>query len=167
MKTLIIIRHAKSKDPSFGQADFDRTLTKSGEEDAKHMAQNLIHRKIKVDEFVASAAKRTQLTARVFIKELVANESNLISEINLYEAAVPNYYKVVEKLDDDWQTVVLFGHNPGITYFINSLDTQIVNHMPPAGMYAVTIDINSWKDFSTSQKVFSFFETVKGGENNY
>ncbi|MEO9210660.1 MAG: histidine phosphatase family protein, partial [Ginsengibacter sp.] len=79
MKTLIIIRHAKSKDPSFGQADFDRTLTKSGEEDAKHMAQNLIHRKIKVDEFVASAAKRTQLTARVFIKELVANESNLIS----------------------------------------------------------------------------------------
>lgn len=167
MKTLIIIRHAKSKDASLGQSDFDRTLSKTGEEDAKQIAQKLLQKKKTIDAFVASAAKRTQSTARIFMKEMSANESAFQPELNLYEAPALNYYKIVEQLDDDWQTVALFGHNPGIIYFINSLNAELINHMPPAGMYAVTIDIDSWKDFSTSEKVFSFFETVKGSRSDY
>ena len=167
MKTLIIIRHAKSKDASLGQSDFDRTLSKTGEDDAKLMAQKLLQRKLTIDAFVASAAKRTQSTALIFMKEMSADESSFQSELSLYEASVPNYYNIVEQLDDTWQTVALFGHNPGITYFINSLNAELINHMPPAGMYAVTIDIDSWKDFSSAEKIFSFFETVKGRRNDY
>lgn len=160
MKTLIIIRHAKSKDALIGQLDFDRELSLEGEVDAKMMAQKLRDENILVDAFIASAAKRTQSTATIFIKELAANDNQFFPTKNLYEAPVTEYYKAIQQLNDNWETVAIFGHNPGITYFINSLDTKPIHHMPPAGMYVVKIDADSWKDILSAEKKFLFFKTV-------
>lgn len=161
MKTLVIIRHAKSKDALIGQLDFDRELSHEGEVDAKMMAQKLRDENILVDAFIASAAKRTQSTAKIFMKELAANEHQFFPTRNLYEAPVTEYYKAIQQLNDNWETVAIFGHNPGITYFINSLDTKPIHHMPPAGMYVVKIDADSWKDISSAEKKFLFFKTVE------
>ncbi len=161
MKTLIIIRHARSKDALIGQSDYDRALNHEGEVDAKMMAQKLKDKNILVDAFIASAAKRTQSTAKIFMKELAANEHQFFPTKNLYEAPVTEYYKAIEQCNDNWKTVAIFGHNPGVTYLINSFDTKPIHHMPPAGMYVVEINADSWKDFSSAEKKFLFFEKVE------
>jgi len=70
MKTLLLIRHAKSgwNDPSL--SDFDRTLTERGKSDAKMMAKRVKEKSIEIDLFVSSPAKRAKKTAKIFMKGL-------------------------------------------------------------------------------------------------
>ena len=69
MKTLIVVRHAKSSWANIGERDFDRNLNDRGKEDAPAMAEKLLHTKIKVDAFVSSPAKRARKTAKYFIED--------------------------------------------------------------------------------------------------
>ena len=69
MKSVIIIRHAKSSWDNIGESDFDRPLNDRGKEDAPKMANRLIERKVSIDAFISSSAKRARKTAALFIKE--------------------------------------------------------------------------------------------------
>ncbi|HET7119350.1 MAG TPA: histidine phosphatase family protein, partial [Hanamia sp.] len=122
MKTLLIIRHAKSSwdDPSL--SDFNRTLTERGKSDAAMIAKRIITNAINIDAFVSSPAKRAKKTAKIFMKEIKKNENDLLLIPSLYEASVKDFYDAVENLDDKYDTIALFSHNPGITEFVNSLE---------------------------------------------
>lgn len=164
MKTLLLVRHAKSAwdDPSL--SDFERSLTERGKSDAKEMAKRLEEKSIKIDAFVSSSAKRAKKTAKLFMKELEEDSKKLALLPSLYEASVKDFYDVVEMLNDKEKTVALFAHNPGITEFVNALDCSPVYTMPTCSVYAVTVKTKHWKDFREAKKEFLFFDYPKNEE---
>ncbi|HSN08101.1 MAG TPA: histidine phosphatase family protein, partial [Hanamia sp.] len=112
MKTLLLVRHAKSAwdDPSL--SDFERTLTDRGKYDAKVMAKRLEEKSIKIDLFISSSAKRAKKTAKIFMQELEKDSKKLALLPSLYEASLKDFYNAVEMLNDKDKTVALFAHNP-------------------------------------------------------
>lgn len=161
MKTLIVVRHAKSSWANIGERDFDRTLNEKGKKDAPEMAVKLLNTHIKVDAFISSPAKRARKTAKAFIEAFGKTKGDIILLDDLYNAPSTIFYKTITALQDEYQAAVLFAHNPGITEFVNTLCDTHINEMPTCSMFAVQIPITSWKHFTESNKEFLFFKYPK------
>ncbi|MGN6532868.1 MAG: SixA phosphatase family protein [Ginsengibacter sp.] len=164
MKTLLLIRHAKSgwDDPSL--ADFDRTLTERGKSDAKMMAKRIKDQSIDIDSFVSSPAKRAKKTTKIFMKELKKDEEEMFLIPDLYEASVSDFYATVQNLKDTKKVVAVFAHNPGITDFVNSLECSPVYNMPTCAVFALKINTNNWETFAEAEKEFLFFDYPKNAD---
>ena len=165
-KTLILIRHAKSSWDDASLPDFERPLNERGKKDAPEMAKKLNDKKISFDALVSSPAKRAKQTCKYFAKEFDLKKKNIVSESKLYEAGEENFYDVIEHFKNKWDSVAIFSHNPGITYFANSLTETRLDDMPTCGIFAVKIFTDKWEDFRTAKKEFLFFDYPKL-ENNH
>jgi phosphohistidine phosphatase len=160
MKTLLLIRHAKSSwdDPSMD--DFDRPLNDRGKEDAPEMASR-IREKIKIRQFITSPAKRAKRTARYFAEEWGLKKDDILEVDELYGAGPDAFRKVIDTLMDEYDTVALFSHNPGITEFANSLTNVRIDDMPTCSVFAVSAETEKWSFFNGSEKKFLFFDYPK------
>ena len=165
MKTLIIVRHAKSPAAALDETDFDRGLTESGKKDAAEMGKKLFNEGLKIDVFVSSPAKRAKKTCRAFAEAYGRDKDEIIYVDELYHASSATYYRVTEGLDDKYNSAAIFAHNPGITNFVNGLCEKVdVYNMPKAGVFAVKANIKNWKEFGDAEKKFLFFKDPK--DNN-
>lgn len=161
MKTLILIRHAKSSWDQIGVSDFDRPLNDRGKKDAPEMAKRLKEKSIELDHLISSPAKRAKKTANYFAEELDLKKDNIQLVNELYGATHSAFVKAVSKIDDRFQTVALFSHNPGITEFASSLTNVQIDDMPTCALFALQIDTVQWKHFSDAEKKFLFFDYPK------
>ena len=164
MKTVLLIRHAKSSWTDASLNDFDRPLNDRAKRDAPEMAKRLSDKKIKIDTFISSPAKRAKKTALFFAKEFGVDEKDVIYKTELYAAPSEVFYDVIEKLDDDADNVAIFSHNPGITEFANSLTDVRADDMPTCSIFAIKSEAKKWNEFSGSKKVFWFFDYPKSAE---
>lgn len=161
-KTLLVIRHAKSSWDITTLNDFDRPLNDRGKRDAPAMAGRLKEKNILVDAFVASPAKRAKKTAELFIETYNRNKEDIIFISKLYHAGTDTFFEVAEDLNEAFQTVALFSHNPGITAFVNMLTDDVrLDNMPTCGIFAVKLQSSSWKNFRKAKKEFLFFDYPK------
>lgn len=161
MKTLLLVRHAKSSWDNLTLSDFDRPLNGRGKEDAPQMATRIKDKKIKIDLFISSPAKRAKKTAMIFMGIYDENKKNLILIPSLYEASVQNFYNTIEIIDDKYNNIALFSHNPGITEFANSLTDYTTDNMPTSSVFAVSIQIKKWGEFKNADKELLFFDFPK------
>ena len=161
MKTIILVRHAKSSWAEAGLSDFDRPLNERGKRDAPEMARRIAGRGLSVDFLVSSPAKRARKTASIFAETLSIDPSRLQLVQELYLANERDFIRAIESIDDQYKTVIIFSHNPGITEFANSLTSVRVDDMPTCAAYALTSDSPSWKEFMKSEKSFLFFDYPK------
>lgn len=164
MKTLLIIRHAKSGWDDASLSDFDRTLTERGKSDAVMMAKRIKKNSIKIDAFISSPARRAKKTAGIFMKEFNESEKKLSLIASLYEASVKDFYDAIETLNDKDDNVALFSHNPGITDFVNSLECSPVYNMPTCAVFALKIKTKKWNNFREADREFLFFDYPKNEE---
>jgi phosphohistidine phosphatase len=161
LKRLFIIRHAKSDQSFFGN-DFERPLNERGRSDAPVMAKRLLDKKYTIDTLVSSPAVRARQTAESFAGTLKMVPAEIIFISALYHAAPEVFYDVVAGLPHDLDTVAIFSHNPGITYFVNSLHAGTkIDNMPTCGIFAVSADITDWAGFTKAKKEFLFFDYPK------
>ena len=161
MKTLILVRHAKSSWDVVGLSDFDRPLNERGKKDAPEMAKRLKDHGIKADLFVSSPAKRAKKTARYFAEEFGTKKDDIILIDELYAANVDTFKKVVSNFKDSDETVVLFSHNPDITEYANSLTNVRVDDMATCAMFAVQAETEKWAEIENAEKKFLFFDYPK------
>ena len=161
MKSLIIIRHAKSSWDFSTLNDFDRPLNERGHKDAPMMAKRLLDKQITIDAFISSTAKRAFTTAAYFAEAYDVKEKNIIKIPELYHAAPVVFYDVIKTVDDSLNCIALFSHNPGITDFVNQLTNTKIDDMPTCAVFAVNIKIESWKKFADAEKDFWFFDYPK------
>ncbi len=162
MKTVYIIRHAKSSWATPGQVDFDRPLNERGKENATMMAERLKDKHIKIDAFVSSPAKRAKKTCKAFCKVYNKNEAEIIIKEELYHAPMHTYYKVISSADNSFNQLAVFGHNPGISDFVNTLVANVaVGDMPTCAVFAVTAETDDWMNFEITPKNFLFFDFPK------
>ncbi len=159
MKTLLVIRHAKSSWDIATISDFERSLNERGKSDVPVMAQRLLDKNITIDAFVSSPAKRAKKTAELFCNAYNKNKEDIILIATLYHATPEIFFDVVEKLDENYETVAIFSHNPGITEFVNELaDDVIINNMPTCSIFAVRANATKWENFSKVKKELLFFD---------
>ena len=161
MKTLLLIRHAKSNWDQPGTSDQERPLNERGKKDAPEMAKRLRKRGLKIDAIVSSPAERAFRTARYFAKEFDGKKDDIIVEKALYGAMPSEFEQVVASLKDKYDTVALFSHNPGITDYVNTLGAVRTDNMPTCGIFAVQADVKSWADFAGADKNFLFYDYPK------
>lgn len=162
MKSLYIIRHAKSSWGDFTSPDFERPLNDRGKKDAPVMAERLRNYKVKIDVFISSPAKRALKTCKAFCNEFEYDENNIQLTDELYHASSEIFYKTISKIADKYNTAAVFSHNPGITEFVNSLGTSVlIDNMPTCGIYAVSVDADNWSEFKQAIKTFLLFDYPK------
>lgn len=165
MKTLLLVRHAKSSWDNFSLSDFERPLNDRGKTDAPKMSRRLRKKGVKPDAFISSPAKRAKKTAEYFIEEFGRSKDEIIFVSSLYDASVSDFNAAVKAVDDKYDTIALFSHNPGITQFANELVSGAdIDNMPTCSVFAVRSEADRWKDFSKTKKEFVFFDYPKKEE---
>jgi phosphohistidine phosphatase len=157
MKTLLLVRHAKSSHTTGQPSDFDRPLNDRGFREAAEMGRKLYKKKTAIDQFVSSPAVRAKTTAELFMAEYGRKLKEILLVPTLYQADPENFSDTIGELNDNYQHVALFSHNPGITDFASSLTSTPISHMPTGSVFAVTAPVDSWNDFEKAEKSFLFF----------
>jgi phosphohistidine phosphatase len=160
MKTLYLARHAKSywKDQSI--PDFDRPLNNRGKRDAPFMGEVLKDKKIKIGLIISSPAKRTKKTAIEIAAKIGYLEKNILYNEELYEASSNILIKTIKKIDEKYDSVIMFGHNPGLTLLNNHISNHYIDNIPTCGIVALEFD-NKWNEIDKNTCNFLFFEYPK------
>ena len=161
MKTLILVRHAKSDWSHLHQNDFDRELNERGLRDAPMMGKRLLNRNIHVDLLVSSTAKRAAKTAKLIAKELKYASGEIQWEDSLYHAPPSIIQDSIFSISNKINTLMIVCHNPGITDFINLLTNNLLENMPTCGMCALQIPVEKWEDFPTAKTQLLFYDFPK------
>lgn len=161
MKSLILVRHAKSSWELTSVDDFERPLNDRGKHDAPEMAKRLIKKGISIDAFISSPAKRAKKTAQLFSNEFQHDREEIIYLPELYAAHSDVFRRVIKSINDSYNTIALFSHNPGITDFVNTLTEIRVDNVPTCGVFGVMINVDTWSDFEEAKKEYWFFDYPK------
>lgn len=144
MKTLTIVRHAKSSWDNPGLSDHDRPLNKRGHRDAPLMGRRIVRHGIRPSLIVSSPAVRAWSTARAVARAVGYPYEFLEKEPLLYHASVDRILDVIRAQDERCNNLMLCGHNPGFTDFANFLVPGLTNNMPTACVVCVEIDQDDW-----------------------
>jgi len=167
MKTLYLIRHAKSSWGDLSLSDFDRPLNERGKRNAPFMGKIIRSKGIKPDLIVSSPAKRAYSTAKKIAKEIGYKTENIKTESSIYEADVRTLLKVVNELSANAKTVMLFGHNPGFTDFTNYLSGANISNIPTCGMVCIRFSTSKWEEISRDTGTFTEFDYPKNYPEGY
>ncbi|GIU82396.1 MAG: histidine phosphatase family protein [Acidobacteria bacterium] len=146
MKTLFLLRHAKSSWDDPNLPDFERPLNKRGLEAAPFMGKLMKERKIQPDIILSSPAKRAAQTAEL-IKESAQLKANIVFDKEIYEASSLKLLFILSNIEDKYSSVLLVGHNPGMEELLRILTGQNES-MPTAALAKVELEISAWKDIS-------------------
>ena len=162
MKTLLLIRHAKSSWKDETLPDRERPLNTRGKIDAPLMGQILFEKNIIPDLVLSSTAKRAKKTAqKIFFDIYGFMESQIHLTDDLYFTGVPFHMLIINTLLDKKNTVALVGHNPDFVDLIDFLTNESVQEMPTSGVYCLDFDVNSWKEVKKNTGKVRFFEYPK------
>lgn len=144
MKTLFILRHAKSSWSDPGLSDFDRPLNERGSRAAPFMGKLMRENSFNPDVILSSPALRAKETA-IAVKTSGEFPAPLHFEPRIYEASPDDLREVVAELDDAHNSAMLVGHNPGLEGFIGFL-TGGIEPMPTAALAVIGLDAGKWAE---------------------
>lgn len=152
MKTLTLIRHAKSDWGHDGLADIDRPLNQRGYTDAYLMSKWLAQQHTSNWHIISSPAVRAISTAFIFSRALGVKADEVIIEPRIYEASESELEYVLSEVKNDVNHVLLFGHNPGITNVCNMLTDELYfDNVPTCGIIQLLFDVKNWGELSVTK----------------
>jgi phosphohistidine phosphatase len=164
-KQLIIVRHGKSDQGEYGMSDFDRTLNHRGNKNAHEMAERIISKGIVPELIVSSPALRAFSTAKHFADVLKVPYGDIQQQPTIYEANTTALMKVINQLNNDYERIALFGHNPGLTELINYLADARIYNLPTAGVVVIDFPFDDWLLVSQHTGSLFFFDSPKNQED--
>ena len=144
MKTLLLLRHAKSSWKIPDQPDFERPLNGRGERAAPLMGRHLREQQIEPALVLSSPAERARQTAALFVAA-AGLDCEVRYDERIYEASALRLLEVVAQADESADTVLLVGHNPGLEELLLVL-TGMPRLMPTAALARIDLDVDSWAD---------------------
>lgn len=145
MKTLLLVRHAKSSWDDPDLPDEDRPLNARGKRDAPRMGKRLAARGVKVDLVLSSPATRAIKTARLLADELDYKLKNIVVDDRLYPGAVEDLLKIVHDLGNKLNRVMLVGHDPAFSKLAHHLSADI-SRMPTCAVAEFKFNAKTWPD---------------------
>lgn len=157
MKNLVMLRHAKSDWTSPGQKDFDRTLNARGHRVAPRMGHKMNELEVHVDVILSSPAERAKLTAEYVAEQLNYDTSEIEYVEEIYEASIRSLLELVNNVDEEYDTVMMVGHNPSFTYLAEYLTGDEIGNMPTCGAVSINFEVTSWKEVSQNSGALNWF----------
>ncbi|MGD8779994.1 MAG: histidine phosphatase family protein [Ignavibacteria bacterium] len=161
MKTLYLTRHAKSSWKDQSLDDFDRPLNKRGKRDAPFMGQLLKKKNILPDVLISSPAVRAYTTARTIASEIGYPPENILADKNIYEASSSELLDIINSIEDENQSAMMFGHNPGFTTLCHYLTGKDILNIPTCGIVKIEFEKNKWSEIEIGTGNLIWFEYPK------
>jgi len=146
MKTLVIVRHAKSSWDDLSLSDHQRPLSKRGLRDAPVMGARLADWGPPVDRVISSSATRALTTAELVTHEMGLPWDEIQIEDALYHATEEEMLDLINEQEDYLDGLMLFGHNPGMTYLAMNLSTLELDNLPTCGVVVLQFAVDSWSE---------------------
>jgi phosphohistidine phosphatase len=161
MKTLTLLRHAKSSWGDSALSDRERPLNERGERDAPVMGRRIVEAGIRPSMIISSPAVRAWTTARIVAQEIGYPVEFLQRENELYLASLNTLLDVVCAQDNEFNHLMVVGHNPGLTDFANYLSPGLTNNLPTAGVVSVSLQVEDWKLYDCPASTLLTFDYPK------
>lgn len=161
MKTLYLLRHAKSSWEFTDLSDHDRPLNKRGRKDAPLMGRELLSREIELDLILSSSAVRALTTASLVAKELEYDSHNIVIDEKIYGADKQELLEIIRQTTNDVNHLMVVGHNPVITDLANSLSPDHIADMPTAAVVCLRFDCPGWDEIGQENAALLFYDFPK------
>jgi phosphohistidine phosphatase len=149
MKTLILVRHAKSSWEDAALPDKERPLNERGKRDAPDMGKRLAKRDVKPELILSSPARRAFATAKIIAKSLGYKLKNIVVDDRLYPGAADELLNSIHRLDKQLDRVMIVGHNPALADLAHRLSSEI-DRMPTCAVAKFRFDVKAWSMVDTS-----------------
>ena len=156
MKTLLILRHGKSAWDNPLVKDHDRILLQEGIERTNKVAKFLVGKNIKPDLIVSSSAIRAFETAKIIAQNLEYPEINIRVESDIYYQGIDYLMELLYELSNDFNSVILIGHNPTFTHFANKFLDKSIDGLPTTGTVSISFNTDKWEDIDHAAKNTNF-----------
>ncbi|REE05646.1 SixA phosphatase family protein [Marinoscillum furvescens] len=146
VRNLYLLRHGRAAH-GFDMADIDRPLISTGIAQLTELGAYMKTKGFDPDKIFCSTAKRTRETAKV-ITEQIGYSRPVEYREDIYEASVKTLFEIVVGCDDAHQTVLIIGHNPGVSYLYDYLTESNFGDMTPGELVKIEFEDLSWKEVS-------------------
>lgn len=147
-KKLFLVRHAKTEEGSFDKRDFDRVLTNRGLQDATRLGKYFNSSNTKPDQILSSDAARAYATTELIASQVGYEISRIHVNHEIYEASVRTLFQLVSDLKDEWDSVMIVGHNPPINYLAEYLTGADIGHMYTGSCAVIVFESDSWTEIT-------------------
>ncbi len=158
MKTLYLVRHAKSSWKYPELDDFERPLNRRGRESLESMGELLKEIKAAPDLIISSPATRAAVTARIIADRIHYPLEKILYSESIYLSDSDVLLHFIQDIDDDVKEAMLIGHNPALTDLGNFISNQQIGNIPTCGIFCVEFNIPSWRKINERYGILKFFE---------
>ena len=170
MKTLFVLRHAKSSWDNPDWSDFERPLNERGLRAAHFIGELIAERRLAPQRIVSSPARRAAQTAEC-VREFADLAAPIEFDERIYEASPLTLFNLIREFDDAVESVLLIGHNPGFENLVRVLTGETVA-MPTAALAKINLPVDAWRETGTGKAELEFLirpkeEMKKLEANNY
>ncbi|MDD2838414.1 MAG: histidine phosphatase family protein [Sulfuricurvum sp.] len=161
MKTLYLIRHAKSDWSDESLSDFDRPLNKRGTKDVPLMGSKLSDKGIRPDLILSSPALRAKTTAEAFAEALSYPPESIRFEYELYACDVETILSLIRGISDSIDILFVFGHNPEFTECANLITGGDIDNIPTCGVVEMRLKHDNWESIGENSAELRSFDFPK------
>ena len=155
MKTLFLLRHAKSSWKDQGLTDFERTLNDRGRKAAELVGNFIAKQNVTIDLVISSPALRARQTIELVL-QAAKRSPELRFDQRVYEASATQLLEITSQIEDDRKSVLLVGHNPGMEELL-ALLVGVDTHMPTAALAKVVLSSKKWDKILAEKGVLESF----------
>ena len=144
VKTLYLLRHAKSSWDDPDLRDFERPLSQRGFRDAPVMGLRFASCGNQLQCILTSPARRARTTARLFAENIGFPSEHIASNPELYLAGTGMLLRTARLLDENCSAAMLVGHNPALTEFANLMAVCGIDNIPTCGLVKLSLNVEHW-----------------------
>jgi phosphohistidine phosphatase len=154
VKSLYLVRHAQAIENTGRQSDIHRILTPQGYRDATRLGRKLLESDFQPDVILSSHSERTRSTAELIAEQIKFDLQRIQFTEDLYEASTRTLFTLIKSLNDDWNTIMIIGHNPSISYFSEYITHKEIGNIAPAGVVHINFELDSWSLINEGNGIF-------------
>lgn len=156
-KTIFIVRHGKAKQTESGQKDIDRELSSEGLQQSSRLGAYLYKKNTDISAIICSNATRAIQTAEQIADQINFDVSKIMVDPELYEASVRIIFNKVCALNKEWNEVIIVGHNPVVSYFVEYLTGHHFDGMEAGSFVKIACGVNDWQQLSNEIATFEYY----------
>jgi phosphohistidine phosphatase len=163
MKTIYLVRHGKAEGRDTDKPDYERTLIERGMKDSLRVSKHLKKKKIQPALIISSPAPRALETAKIFARTFEYKIKHIRQRKAIYDQSERSLLDIVTVAEDDYDSIMLVGHNPSMDEFAQFLLPDFHDTIPTCGVVGIAFDTDRWGNVSAGAgrlELFVFPENV-------
>lgn len=158
LKTLYLLRHARTQEKLPDQSDFERELSPIGLQNSTRMGIQFSKHNINIDMIVSSPAKRAEATATLIAEQIKFDTDRIHFNDSIYEASVRTLLQLINNFKDSWNTVLLVAHNPSISYLAEYISDSQVGNLTTCGVVKINFENFTWGKITEKSGAFQSYD---------